>query len=270
MEIKYKKEYAPLGFTLIELLVVIGIIGILSSTVLLSYKDYNQRAKLSNTMQWSKSVHSSLGAYAIGAWGFDSIEGTTVFDETGNSKNGTLSGAVQVNGIMEKALEFDGINDFVQIDNLTAKHSITIILWLKSSNYNNSVPISLSGDNYSYGPDLLFRGNQIFWNTNKDSDNDFQAGTTYYIDANWHHFAVVADYEDDSTKIFIDGNFAGQASYQDPSITNGTITIGMAGSGGGNFPGIIDDVKIYNEVLDQAKIQQYYSQDKDKKDKKDK
>ncbi len=246
------------GFTLLELLVVISIIGILSSIVLISYKGHTQKAKLANTMQYAKSIHSELGAYAVGGWSFDNITGNTVLDDSGNGNNGTIYGATQVDGVIGKALSFDGSNDFVQISGITIGTSVTILAWFKSSNYDGKIPLSLDGSNYSSGPNTFFYSAKINWNTGDGAGNPFT--NSAYPDGDWHHFVFVTDALNNNSKLHIDGKLIGSALYKNPTVSNGVFRIGAFHAGSYYFSGLIDDVRIYKEPLTQAQIQQHYAE----------
>jgi len=49
----------------------------------------------------------------VGSWNFDEGSGTTAHDVSGNSNDGTIYGATWVDGKYNKALNFDGVNDYV-------------------------------------------------------------------------------------------------------------------------------------------------------------
>jgi len=51
------------GFTLIELMIIIGIIGILASMAMTSYKDYLVRSKVSGGIALAASAKSGVGEY---------------------------------------------------------------------------------------------------------------------------------------------------------------------------------------------------------------
>ena len=44
------------------------------------------------------------------------ISGTTLFDKSGNSNDGTIYGAVSAGGQINEALDFDGSDDYVYLD----------------------------------------------------------------------------------------------------------------------------------------------------------
>ncbi|MEN8106719.1 MAG: pilin [Pseudomonadota bacterium] len=51
------------GFTLIEVMIIIGIIGILASMAMVSYKDYLVRSKVSGGVVLAASAKASIGEY---------------------------------------------------------------------------------------------------------------------------------------------------------------------------------------------------------------
>jgi hypothetical protein len=50
-------------------------------------------------------------------WNFDEININTAPDSSGNGNDGIIYGAETVDGILENALNFDGIDDYVDIGN---------------------------------------------------------------------------------------------------------------------------------------------------------
>ena len=51
----------------------------------------------------------------VGAWHFDEGQGNIAHDSSGNNNHGTIYGAKWVDGKFGKALEFDGVDDYVEI-----------------------------------------------------------------------------------------------------------------------------------------------------------
>ena len=62
------------------------------------------------------SIIKNLQNGLVGYWRFDEGSGSIAYDYSGNGNNGTLiNGPTWVDGILGKALEFDGVNDYVNI-----------------------------------------------------------------------------------------------------------------------------------------------------------
>jgi prepilin-type N-terminal cleavage/methylation domain-containing protein len=116
------------GFTLIELMVGIAIVGLLSSVILVATKGSTNKANIAKTMQWSRSIESLLGPYAVGIWNFDEGSGTTVSDLSGYGNDGTIYGATW------RCAEddFDGADDYVNGNEINISNSAyTISAWIK-------------------------------------------------------------------------------------------------------------------------------------------
>src|ERR1035437_7177535 len=75
----------------------------------------------------------------LGWWPFDEGLGTKTFDASGHGRTGTLIGnplPAWTNGISSSALEFDGIQNSVQVPNdmgLTPAGAMTLATWVKVS-----------------------------------------------------------------------------------------------------------------------------------------
>jgi prepilin-type N-terminal cleavage/methylation domain-containing protein len=137
------------GFTLIELMVGIAIVGLLSSVILVATKGSTNKANIAKTMQWSRSIESLLGPYAVGIWNFDEGSGTTVSDLSGYRNDGTLinnptwrcaedDSSYTPSG-QGCALEFDGVDDYVEVNHDNNLHfgenDFSISLWLYRTAY---------------------------------------------------------------------------------------------------------------------------------------
>jgi len=259
----------------LELLVVIAIIGILSSIILVSYNGYTDKARLAKTLSWAGSINHSLGDRAVGVWTFDNITGATVNDDSGNNNNGTAyGGPAVVNGVIGKALSFDGVNDYVKsvstVNLLGSSNDITISMWVKpggsqkqyadlfDANHGaicnfvvqqNSTNLNLFGFGYR-------KGDNSGWSNAGDK-------TTQLATNIWQHFVIIKS----GTNIdhYLNGvkNGATFTVSDDGTIykvaTYWKIGDWVAGDTGRAFNGSIDDVRIYSAALTQAQIQQYYA-----------
>ena len=81
-----------------------------------------------------------------------------------------------------------------------------------------------------------------------------QINDTSIFDGNWHH--IVGTYDNNSVKLYIDGQLKDTEAAPDSTIEYGTSDLYM-GSVGGNkrfFKGSIDAVRFYNRALTQADV----------------
>ena len=74
-------------------------------------------------------------------WPMNEGSGNKINDATGNSYTGTILGATWKSGINGSALNFDGVNDYVQIpSSLKTPNAITVEAWIKADDLNKGGP----------------------------------------------------------------------------------------------------------------------------------
>ncbi|MFM6434413.1 MAG: LamG domain-containing protein, partial [Microcystis panniformis] len=89
----------------------------------------------------------------IGYWNFEENTGNTVNDLTANKNNGTLTNGVQrtvenTNPITRpegKALYFDGVNDYIQMNLNEPETEVTHELWFKTTSLNGGLFSVIAG-----------------------------------------------------------------------------------------------------------------------------
>ncbi len=87
-----------------------------------------------------QTVSSNDASRLVAYWSLNSTSGT-VAEETINEFNGTITGATWTSGVFGNALEFDGIDDLVNITEsaITTIGSLskeTIVFWFKYEQRN--------------------------------------------------------------------------------------------------------------------------------------
>ena len=197
-------------------------------------------------------------------------------DISGNENHGIINGAVPANnqfGENGKALDFDGIDDEVDLDPLDnfSEPDFTIMTWF---NIENIQPGDQSTDVIINTPSGHI---SIFPHNNTDVSNivlqalsyDNRTGTGSLnliqhenVTMNQWHFIVLRA-NGNQTSIFFDGHFFDNVV---PFATNNNYPYAKIGNTGytggvpGNFNGIIDEVKIYNIALSNDQIIDYYNE----------
>jgi len=256
------------GFTLLELLVVIAIIGILSSIILVSYNGYTDKARIAKTLQWASSVNHSLGDRAVGAWTFDNIIGATVYDDSGNNNHGTAFGdPAVVNGVVGKALSFDGVDDYVDVGSINSVNGVsqlTISGWVKRNSgygalfYKQSINVN-TWIEVAWHPTV-----GLVFLTEGSLSNTY---VTIPVGNDWKLITCVFDGTQagnaNRSKIYVNGVlqsviYTGIIS----SVTSspgGTAKIGRDMWNSATLNALIDDVRIFSAALTQAQIQQHYA-----------
>ncbi|MHC4536562.1 MAG: LamG domain-containing protein [Planctomycetota bacterium] len=198
----------------------------------------------------------------------------TTADSSGNDNTGTLYNGPTwqpSGGRTEGGLEFDGINDYVNVmDDVSLRPgnaSWTISVWARPPNQNQRAFILSKRQNLSpyeqfslgiAGSDshASLSGKKVVFCYIESASVCERSGYTTNDIANgdWHHIGVVADKSTDTIRIYVDGveeaitvdyNFGSW-----PTIDNvDNLHIGCI-KNYYYFNGVIDDVRIYNQVLD--------------------
>ena len=140
---------------------------------------------------------------------------------------------------------------------------MTISGWVKIPSNHNSWWGSVVGGYNGYGY-ILYAGsnsgssNGNLWLEVRGGGN--VSGTTDLRDNNWHHIAVT--YDGNTARAYVDGQLEGESSFE--TAFQGTsgypLKFGYVNHSVGSnehFPGILDELSIYNIALDQQTIQSY-------------
>ncbi|MBM4177576.1 prepilin-type N-terminal cleavage/methylation domain-containing protein [Candidatus Gribaldobacteria bacterium] len=253
------------GFTLLELLVVISIMGVLASMVLATFPSAQKRARVGTGFKFSDSLRGALQSEMIGYWNLNETSGTTAKDSYFHQLNGTIyNGPTWVQGIMQNGLNFDGVDDYLQINIAnsyfkTIHGPSTIELWVK--------PTSLSGTKRIFSDSCLEWG--LYHSGNTIYGIAYSSINGGIIETNtWYHLALVHSHPTGltNTKIefYVNGSLKGSSNLTITSQNGYTDSPYYVGSdqcsSGYNFAGIIDEVKIYGSGLTAQQVQQLYAE----------
>ncbi|MGI6145608.1 MAG: LamG domain-containing protein [Peptococcia bacterium] len=202
---------------------------------------------------------------------FNYIADRTAFDTGGNNNHGIIHGAAAVTGVSGDALEFDGIDDYVEVP-LTPSLTITIgsfsvEAWVKTTD----VPIANDGIVGNYrttttphwmlmhcGDVPADRGKLCFSVRDEKAVTASIKTTTPMNDGKWYHLVGVRDIEQKKVRFYVDGALVGEAEAPLGNINSGqSIWIGDTLSR--YFKGSIDEVTIYDRVLTAEEVADKYN-----------
>jgi prepilin-type N-terminal cleavage/methylation domain-containing protein len=263
------KKNKQKGFTLIELMVGIAIVGLLSSVILVATKGSTNKANIAKTMQWSRSIESLLGPYAVGIWNFDEGSGTTVSDLSGYGNDGTLVNNPTWRCAEDDsdytpsgqgcALEFDGSSNYVEIpnplDQLNLEQSWSVLAWvnIRDTDYTQNL---IAGMNRNL--ELVHGISDKLLLYLNSGDNDYYI---YSDEANlltnqgWKYVTFIFRNEDGYRRIYVNGeNHSGGG----PNKTSTPAGLSSTFRIGDDTLGLIDDVRIYETALTSAQVEALY------------
>lgn len=204
-------------------------------------------------------------------WSLDETSGTTsldlaLFNNAGTQVNGPLPVAGKVLG----GLQFDGINDYIQVPdhyelNL-GTDNFSIDAWVKVQANESTGQLTIV--NKIQFP--LNRGYSLYLSNGEvrlilsASSYMFYVSSVHVADGDWHHIAVTVDRTDpNGIKFYKDGIML---SSSDPTTNPGTITaisplrIGtLSFTVGDMFKGLLDEIELFNRVLTSQEVNSIYS-----------
>ena len=213
------------------------------------------------------------GPGMVGLWNFDEEGGNTAHDSTGNGNDGTLHNMDDndwVDGRFGKALEFDGVDDYVEItDNdgfsIDTTGKLTIEFRFKTGNDVTKWQTIISkGGQRPSGPWewYLYIGDGHLRAVICDSSGDTIREERAQLNINtWYHIGVVfTGYtKNDEINIYLNGqkeNVLSLTLTRTYSNTQSKLAFGRdyGASKWRYFNGIIDEVAIYNRALTAQEI----------------
>lgn len=202
----------------------------------------------------------------VGMWLFNEGKGGVATDSSEQGNDGEIHGAKWVDGKFGKALEFDGVGNWVEVPHsntvgFKAGTSFTILCYFKGSKVGGS----LVGKNYEDTSQVLpwyllwdnGTNNTVSLYLRDSAGTSFPAhGTTPIADEEWHFIAGRADVSSGKASIWVDGKMETEVDFNEKD---------GYGTGEGVFhigrhydrytEGIIDDVALFNVALDEADME---------------
>ena len=222
---------------------------------------------------------NTLAAYRFDESAWDGTSGQ-VIDVSGNGRDGTAQGGAST-ALASPAISgdpgtcrygmFDGSDDYVLVPNLSdvLNSTATLAFWLRTTQSGSSTAYQspgITGVEEAGGTDDIFWGwidgsGRIGISVANDFDSA-QKSNTAINDGTWHHVVLTRDASGGETRVYVDGTLESTGSTPTGTIGNAFDSIGRIEDTGGSheyFRGDIDEVRIYDRVLDESEVQTVYN-----------
>ncbi len=209
-----------------------------------------------------KITANFYGKYLVANWEFDEgfdliVSGSPNGNYTGETmNNGTVIGAAWVEGRYGKAVQFDGIDDYINLSDSASLtgDAMTIGMWIYPTSVGGGTWRGLISRRDACGaPDWQLHLE------NTDGSLSFSANSV--LDSNyippvntWTHVAV--SFVTGGSAIFYANGVQVFSGLTPGRTANTAARIGTDGTCGNEFAGTIDEIRIYNRALNHSEIQE--------------
>lgn len=206
--------------------------------------------------------------------------GTSVVDASGNGYSGTLQGTTaRVSGVAGNGLDFNAAGRYVQTPFIYNANPLTIAFWMKRIGTCSGVYVCFVGRTYDVQFDFSvtvngggggFTADRVGFSWfSAGSDGRAGGGVIHGIEITslissfapvdtWTHIAATrgATGTPTSSTFYVNGQIVPVTLYGTGApVGNKTVQTPIGGSSTGyNFPGVMDDVQIYNTTLPASDI----------------
>jgi hypothetical protein len=160
---------------------------------------------------------------------------------------------------VNNALNFDGVNDYVDVSQnaALAPTQITLECWVKPNSINanrglvTKEPTEFSSE-IGYG--FRQRADNIFWFViGREGYGSSAASTTHIVAGTWYHLA--GTFDGIKMKLYVDGVLESTTTTHLVINSSANLKIGILNSLNEAFIGNIDEVRVWNVVHTQTEIQ---------------
>ena len=207
----------------------------------------------------------------VGYWSFNEGTGTKAGDFSGNGNNGTWdgSGAYWTDGKVGKGGIFNGSDDYVTLSSnpiTSMTSSNTICAWIQTNDntytyggYSQTILNFYTDANNGVrivNDDTGLAGSIYVGYVANSTDYSRDTSAVQLTNGVWKNFCAVFD--GSALTIYVNGSSVALTTVG--AVSRGAVNmIGARDATGGNWRGLIDEVRIYNRVLETSEIQRLYN-----------
>ncbi len=194
----------------------------------------------------------------VAAYNFEGSSTTTATDLSGYGNHGSIKEAALVtDGSSGNALNFDGVNDLVTVNDsasLDLSTGFTFEAWVKPASIKRSSVVFKEQAGGSVYNLYAYEDADLWGSSFNDGVNEHVVSGANPLPINqWTH--LVSTYDGAKLQLYKNGVLESSSAQSGTiKISDGVLQIGGNSVWGEYFQGYIDEVKIYNRALTQAEI----------------
>lgn len=209
----------------------------------------------SDNDNWSFGVERGLQLWLK----LDETTGTTAVDSSGEGNDGTLTGGLSfttdsVAGQIGKALDFDGVGDYITTGSATlgdfGTGDFTLSAWVKPDAYDSAFHAVVSKGTVAATDLLLYINTSNVWAFYGDDANITLLSGVQTENGVWKHLAVTRS--GSTATMYLDGVAITTDTSASADVGGNVheLVVGASGDGAARFfAGTIDDVRAYSRAL---------------------
>ena len=186
------------------------------------------------------------------------LDGKTVKDALGENDAEMIGKLKFVEGPMGDAMEFEGdAENYVEIPALGSFEKVSIECWALEGQFGGIQGIVSTWQWAAGKVHFKFEGNQIQVHKNDGVKIRMNAETD-----NWYHIIYTSDTKEDELKLYVDGELVDEGTAGGTPENMDERRIGSEHDGR-YLIGMIDNVRIYDRILDEAEVMQNFESESD-------
>lgn len=203
----------------------------------------------------------------VSYWKSDEGSGITAADSVGTNTGAMYGGADWATGIVNGALSFNGLNDYVQLPQTFIFHQptdATLSLWMNRAEDGHRAIFWTRGDDSDTDRFNIFSGDLSWARPGYGFGLDYRSpgGSLHTLVATetpanqWVHIAVTRS--GNTYSLYKNGQLAAQKTDTYPDLPTYTGPWFMGRRSGYMYKGLLDEVVLYNRALSPEEILQQY------------
>ena len=235
--------------------------------------EINQFGTTVGTVNSFTTVTNNLPSIRVAYWPLDQEDGNDITDKGGFKNHGyreSMSENPWVSGINDDALNFDGNDDMVVIENYGlidfGEASFTVSIWVKVNRYIENSMYILSKGSFNADQDagtngawygLELNGDELRFSIddNANESSVSSEGASGMLGDDWNHIVAVRDTGNHKIRLYHNGRKIAEGDDATGNIANlETLLLGNSYSLDTPFNGALDEIKFFNYALTTSEI----------------